>query len=281
MKCRLPQIAVLLLGLTLHPRASGEPHPETGVEYWAIQSPLITNSAVVIGRISAIVSAGKRTYEPAMMRVDVQIKEVLRGRATNAIAIYEPTRRFKEFSTRRSLAGDFLFYLEPRTNGVGQLTYWSGFGVRPITATEKMLFAERMREYEKLRSFPVQSDAILEWGLRCCEQRITAWDGLIAIRNALYPGINFRKYGRTLDLATPVRRDQMKKIFDRIRDHWGGDWRLATTMMEGFAWLVDDRLFHHEVREYSTRLIQRPAEWNAVFRAFWRDYESRQLATDE
>ncbi len=259
----------------------GEPHPETGREYWAIQAPSVTNSLVVFGRISAILAAGNRDYEPALMRVDIAVSEVLKGHSPKTVAVYEPVRRFREYSTRRSTDGEFVFYLEPRTNGIGHLTYWAGFGVRSVTKPEKEFFAGRLREFEDLRNRGLTRETMLDWGLRCCEQRITAWDGLVAIRNALDPGADFRRHRRALEAATAERRERMKRIFDRIRDDWVDDWRLATTVMEAFAWLVDDRYFHHEVRHYSSRLIQYPADWSAHLRAFWRDYESRLVPTEQ
>jgi len=271
-------LVLLLLGAgVVSPNARAEPHPETGLEYWAIPADIVPDSRVVIGRIGNVMDVWEGRDQRPMTRVDLLVLRALRGRPVGLLSIYEPTPRFEEFRTRRSVDGDFVVYAQPRTNGVGWLTYWTGYGVRSIETADQPWFAERLKEFEPIRGLKGQAraEAMLDWGLRCCERRITLWDGVNAIRNALHPGEGFRLQERGRRIATPERRARMEEVFNRLRDGWSKDWREASVLMEAFAYLCDDRLFHHEVRHYSSRLIEKPSGWRAHLTDFWRDYQSR------
>ena len=212
-----------------------------------------------------------------MTRVDVLVSRVLEGDAIKLLSIYEPTKRFGEFSHRRPVDGDFVVYAEPRTNGVGWLSYWTGYGIRSIETADQKWFVERVKECWQVRKLKGRAkiNAMFDWGVMCCERRITAWDGVNAIRNALHPGRDFQYFERSRSVVKGTRQGQLREIFDRIRDGWTDDWRVATVLMEAIAYLSDDRFFHHEVRYYSSRLIEKTTGWRTHLQAFWRDYRAR------
>jgi len=264
--------------------APAQPHPETGLEFWAIQAKPETNSAVAFASIKKLELLSDQYGHPFETRFTLKVEHVMRGQLTNNVEVYEPAERFDALKAKMKFTGDFVFYLQPRTNEIGYLTYWTGFGVRPIDRNGKLTFQRQLRAYDKLPE-PLDGfghrQAMLEWGLHCTSHRITAWDGAVAIRNALHPGDNFRKQDRTYALATPEVRKKLDTFFLQIRNEWRGDWQVATVLMEALSFLADDTLFHHEVRNWATDLRQHPKLWTKTLDAFLTQLKSREIQTDK
>ncbi len=264
--------------------AHAQPHPETGIEYWAIQATPETNSAVAFGSINTVEVMYDQYGHPFEARFKLNIEHVLRGSLTNNVEVYEPVERFEALTAKMKFSGDFVFYLEPRTNGIGYLTYWTGFGVRPIDLDGKLAFQRQLRDFDRIPkgiSSHERRQAMLEWGLRCTESRITAWDGIVAVRNALHPGHEFRHQERTRKLATHEVRNHLQKLFTHLRDEWKGDWQVANVLMEAMSFLVDDKLFHHEVRHHATELRNHPQRWAKTLDKFMAKLRARKVQTDQ
>lgn len=275
---------IILLLLALASCLQAQPHPETGLEFWAIQAKPETNSAVAFGNIQKVELLSDQYGHPFEARFTLQIDQVLRGKLTNNVEVYEPVERFEVLTTKMKFSGDFMFYLEPRTNGIGYLTYWSGFGVRPIDMGGKLIFQRQLRTFDRLpKNLPhfKRRQAMLEWGLRCTETRITAWDGVVAIRNALHPGPEFRHQKHSLKLATPAVRERLDALFRRLRNEWQGDWQIATVLMEAASFLVSDDLFHHEVRNHATELRLKPKLWAKTIDNFRAQIRAREIQTEQ
>lgn len=274
-------LALLLVAIA---SAKAQPHPETGLEFWAIQAKPETNSAVAFASIKKLELLSDQYGHPFETRFTLEVEHVMRGNLTNNVEVYESAERFDALKAKMKFTGDFVFYLQPRTNEIGYLTYWTGFGVRPIDRNSKLTFQRQLRAYDKL---PESLDdfgrrqAMLEWGLHCSGHRITAWDGAVAIRNALHPGANFRQQDRTYKLATPSVRLQLDKFFSRMRNEWKGDWQVGSVLMEALSFLAADDMFHHEVRNWATDLRHQPKLWSKTLDKFMTQLKAREIQTDK
>jgi hypothetical protein len=256
----------------------GEPHPETGLEFWAIQAGRVPGERVAYGRISRVTFVAGRENGGRETRVELQLDRVLHGEEIRTALLVEPGRRFNDLVFNRDITGMFIFHLQPSSLTEGFITYWNGFGVREASETEWRHFVKRWREWNG-RSIPddkaLQRGQMLEWGFRCAEHAVTRWEGVLAIRDAIHPGPEYRDHDRAMAVLTPERWARFRDAWFRIRNDEKRDHRIGTVMMEAAAWLTPDPLFHHEVRFWSAKLRTDVEHWRDHFDAFWREVERR------
>lgn len=265
---RLP--AVIGLGM-LALRVAGQPHPETGQEYWAIQADPIPGEILAFGRIAKITFVADNLGNPQETRVELGLDRILRGTKTNAAVVIEPGERFRDLTFHRDVTRTFLFHLQPSRKQEGYITYWDGFGFREAEAGDVEVFAGRMKEWEvvvKTRPKAAQRAAMMEWGLKCAANGITLWEGVLAIRDSVHPGDEYRDHAKAMRIVTPGRLKRVLATWQSLRNGSLRDHRVATALMEALAWLTDEPLFHHEVRFWSARLHIEPENWARHFDGF-------------
>ena len=258
-----------------------EPHPETGLEFWAIQAAPIAGEVVGHGRIVKLLYEADASGKPKETRIELELEHLLTEGSETNMSIIEPGERFQDIVYDRDISKTFIVHLQPSREGTGFITYWDGFGVREATAGDFRSFKLRWHEWRQRNPAggkAAQRVKMLEWGLRCAAVPITRWDGVLAIRDAVHPGEEYRDHTQAMAVVTPERWKLIRATWLRVRDETPRDYRIGTVMMEALAWMTPDPLFHHEVRHWSAKLRLDAGNWTRHFDGFWREFEGRRAA---
>lgn len=262
---------VLLRGLCA---LLAEPHPESGIEFWAIQSKPIPGEIIGFGTISKLSFRADDRGNPIETVVEIALDRVLRGKVDTSVCVVEEGKRFQDLLVNRRLSGRFLFNLQPKRAMDGYFAYWDGFGVREIRGEDAEIFARRVSEWSAVnaaKSKAAKRAAMMDWGLRCVESRITRWEGVLAIRDSINPGDEYREHVDAMKIVTPARFVRIQEAYRKIRDFDDHDQRIGTVMLEAVSWMTDDPLFHHEVRFWSAKLTDDEMGWKRHFDEFWQE----------
>jgi hypothetical protein len=144
-----------------------------------------------------------------------------------------------------------------------------------------LVFGHRLRDWQTVTNAPTraaQREAMMDWGLRCAGDRITRWDGVLAIRDAIHPGDEYRDHEKAMRVMTPERWGKLREVWRKVRDETPRDYRIGTVILEAGAWLTPEPYFHHEVRLWSAKLIDDEAHWVRHFDEFWNEVQRRRLS---
>lgn len=254
------------------------PHPETGLQYWAIQADPIAGEIIGFGRITRITYLADERGTPQETKVELVFERVMEGVAVTNALVVEPGQRFQDITFDRNITKTFVIHLQPSRDRKGFITYWDGFGVREASRSDSIVFERCLREWrdaQKPSERAAQRVAMMEWGLRCAEHSVTRWEGVLAIRDAVHPGDEYREHAGAMKVVTPERWERIRSTWRRVRDDRPRDYRIGTALMEALAWMTPDPLFHHEVRFWSAKLRQDDANWARHLDGFWRQFEKK------
>ncbi|HKP12062.1 MAG TPA: hypothetical protein VJZ91_08135, partial [Blastocatellia bacterium] len=144
---------------------------------------------IVVGRVgrSAAVKSAERND---MMKTTLEVTSVVKGEGKpSKVTVYNwGWGEDKQFPGGLKTGDAALFFLKRRETGDGfEVTDYS-YGVKKLAPADLSVYLERLNELNAMaRAYKPDTAAIVEWLVRCAEQRATHWEGAFELARSVEP----------------------------------------------------------------------------------------------
>lgn len=131
---------------------------------------------IVVGRVGRSVPV-KRAEDNEMMKTTVEITSVVKGKGKpSKVTVYNwGWGEDKQFIGGLKTGDAALFFLKKRNQGDGFEVSDYSEGVKKLAPADLSVYLERLNELNAMTT--ADTAAIVEWLVRCAEQRATRWEG--------------------------------------------------------------------------------------------------------
>jgi hypothetical protein len=134
---------------------------------------------IVVARLGRSASV-KTTETNKMMKTTLEVTSVVKGdNKRSRITVYNwGWGENKEFPGGLKTGDTALFFLKPRAEGDGFEISDYSYGVKKLAPADLRVYLQRLEELNAMaQAKQPGTAAIVEWLVRCAEQRATRWDG--------------------------------------------------------------------------------------------------------
>lgn len=134
---------------------------------------------IVVARLGRSASV-KNTATNEMMKTALEITSLIKGdNKRSRINVYNWSWGEDKLFPGGLKTGDTaLFFLKPREQGDGYEVSDYSYGVKELAPADLQVYRQRLEELNVIaRAKPQDTAAIVDWLVRCAEQRATRWEG--------------------------------------------------------------------------------------------------------
>jgi len=134
---------------------------------------------IVVARLGRSTSV-KTTATNEMMKTTLEVTSLIKGdNKRSRVTVYNwGWGEDKEFPGGLKTGDTALFFLKPRDQGDGFEVSDYSYGVKKLAPADLRVYLQRLEELNAMaQAKPQDAAAIVEWLVRCAEQRATRWDG--------------------------------------------------------------------------------------------------------
>jgi hypothetical protein len=137
------------------------------------------SNLIVVARLGRSTSV-KSTDSNEMMRTTLEVTSVIKGdNKRSRIAVYNwGWGENKEFPGGLKTGDTALFFLKPSGQGNGFEVSDYSYGVKKLAPADLRIYLQRLEELNAMgQAKKFDTAAIVDWLVRCAEQRATRWEG--------------------------------------------------------------------------------------------------------